>query len=59
MDGGGEKSVLVWFNEGREACLGGTPKADNPYSAGEHAHECWERGWRDADGANDREKGYS
>ena len=54
----GEKSVLVWFNEGREACLGGTARDANPYPSGEQSHACWDRGWTDAEGANDREKGY-
>ncbi len=56
---GEEKSVLVWFNEGREARLAETPREGNPYPKGEQSHDCWSQGWAEADGANDRQKGYS
>ena len=56
--GGDEKSVLTWYNEGREARLADAPREQNPYPQGEQSHACWAKGWAEADGGDDRQKGY-
>ena len=53
-----ERSVLDWFEEGREARLCSQAREDNPYPPGEEGHDAWNRGWDAADEPDAREQGY-
>ena len=54
-----QRSVLDWFDEGREARLCQRSREENPYPVGETSHDAWDRGWSEANDPNEKTKGYS
>jgi hypothetical protein len=54
-----ERTILDWFDEGREARLCHEPKDANPYPPGEPSHDAWNRGWMEANDPDEKAKGYA